>query len=68
MAAIIVTALLALWLAFAATGLAGTLIFAHQVRKFGRRRFPLPAPPPPVAVIVPMKGAAGHAAQCLASI
>ena len=68
MAAIIVTALLALWLAVAATGLAGTLIFAHQVRKFGRRRFPLPAPPPPVAVIVPMKGAAGHAAQCLASI
>jgi len=68
MAAFIVTALLALWLAFAATGLAGTLVFAHQVRKFGRGRFPLPVPPPPVAVIVPMKGAAGHAAQCFASI
>jgi cellulose synthase/poly-beta-1,6-N-acetylglucosamine synthase-like glycosyltransferase len=68
MAAIIVTALLALWLAFAATGLAGTLIFAHQARKFGRLRFPLPSPPPAVAVIVPMKGAGAHAEQCFGSV
>lgn len=68
MAATFITALLALWLVFATVGLAGTLIFAHQRRKFGRRRFPLPAPPPAVAVIVPMKGAAAQAAQCLASI
>jgi hypothetical protein len=31
-------------------------------------RFPLPTPPPAVAVIVPMKGAGLQAAQCLASI
>jgi hypothetical protein len=67
MAASIVTALLALWLAFAVVGLAGVLVFAHQRRKFGRMRFALPSPPR-VAVVVPMKGASAEAALCLASI
>lgn len=68
MAATIVTTLLALWLVFAVIGLVGAAIFAHQARHFGRIRFPLPAPPPTVAVIVPMKGAGAHAEQCVASI
>jgi len=68
MAATVVTALLALWLAFAVAGLAGALVFAHQRRKFGRMRFPLPSPPPRVAVIVPMKGASAEAALCLAAM
>jgi succinate dehydrogenase hydrophobic anchor subunit len=55
-------------LIFAATGLAGALVFAHQRRKFGRLRFALPAPAPRVAVIVPMKGASPDAARCLAAI
>ncbi len=68
MAATIITALLALWLAFAAVGLAGALIFAHQARHFGRKRFALPVPPPAVAAIVPMKDAGAQAERCLASI
>jgi hypothetical protein len=68
MAASVVTALLALWLAFAVVGLAGALVFAHQRRKFGRMRFALPSPPPRVAVVVPVKGASAEAALCLASI
>lgn len=68
MAATVVTALLALWLTFAATGLAGALVFAHQRRRFGGMRLPLPAPPPRVALIVPMKGASADAARCLAAM
>jgi ceramide glucosyltransferase len=68
MATTVVTTLLALWLIFAATGLAGALIFAHQQRTFGRQRFALPAPAPRVAVIVPMKGGSPDAARCLAAI
>jgi hypothetical protein len=68
MAATAITALLALWLAFAAVGLTGALIFAHQHRKFRRRRHAIPAPPPRVAVIVPVKGASTDAARCLAAI
>ncbi|MFO0988699.1 MAG: glycosyltransferase family 2 protein [Alphaproteobacteria bacterium] len=68
MGTIVVTALLAIWLAFAATGLAGALVFAHQRRTFGRMRFAPPSPPPHVAVIVPMKGASPDAARCLAAI
>jgi cellulose synthase/poly-beta-1,6-N-acetylglucosamine synthase-like glycosyltransferase len=64
----IITALLALWLVFAATGLVGVLVFAHQQRKFGRIRFPRRSPPPRVAVIVPVKGADGEAARCLPAI
>lgn len=68
MSATLITTLLALWLAFAATGFAGVLIFAHQRRKFGRLAFAMPAPPPRVAVIVPMKGAGADAARCLAAM
>lgn len=68
MGTIVVTALLALWLVFAATGLAGAIVFAHQRRIFGRLRFALPSPVPRVAVIVPMKGASPDAARCLAAI
>ncbi len=68
MGTIVVTALLALWLVFAATGFAGALVFAHQQRKFARMRFPLPSPPPRIAVIVPMKGASTDAARCLAAM
>jgi ceramide glucosyltransferase len=68
MGTIVVTALLAIWLGFAATGLAGALVFAHQRRKFGRLRFAPPSPAPRVAVIVPMKGASPDAAHCLAAI
>jgi cellulose synthase/poly-beta-1,6-N-acetylglucosamine synthase-like glycosyltransferase len=67
MAETIVTALLALWLVFAATGLVGALVFAHQRRKFGRMLFAPPARPSAVAVIVPMKGADGSGARCLAA-
>jgi cellulose synthase/poly-beta-1,6-N-acetylglucosamine synthase-like glycosyltransferase len=68
MAATIVFALLALWLVFAATGLAGALVFAHQQRKFGRMRFAMPEPPPRAAVIVPMKGVGAEGARCLAAL
>lgn len=68
MGTIVVTALIAIWLAFAATGLAGALVFAHQRRKFARMRFPPPSPPPRAAVIVPMKGASPDAARCLAAL
>ena len=68
MATTFVIALLVLWMVFAAAGLAGALVFAHQRRKFGRMRFALPAPPPRVAVIVPVKGASADAARCLAAI
>src|SRR5262245_64257383 len=68
MAATIITALLALWLVFAAVGLVGAATYANQTRHFGRMRFALPAPPPAAAVIVPIRGAGAHAAQCLGSI
>lgn len=68
MAITIVIILLALWLTFAAAGLAGALVFAHQRRKFGRLRLPLPSPPPRAALIVPMKGASPDAARCLAAL
>lgn len=68
MAAPLLTALLALWISFAAIGLVGAIVFARQARTFGRKRFPLPNPAPRAVVIVPMKGADEHALQCLRSL
>lgn len=67
---ILLTALLALWLAFAATGLYGAVHYLFQARRFARiaETFPRPEPAPAAAIILPLKGAPAFAERTLAAI
>ncbi|MCW5771193.1 MAG: glycosyltransferase [Rhodospirillaceae bacterium] len=70
MADILISALLALWLAFAAVGLYGAVHFLFQRRHYARiaETFPRPDPAPAAAVILPLKGAPNAASHCLETI
>jgi hypothetical protein len=64
------TALLALWLLFAAIGLYGAIHFAFQHRYYARmaKTFWQPDPAPDIAVIMALKGAPPYAMHCLGAI